>query len=349
VVPDKSTPVVVYYGFVQRSPFAAATLVGLGYTKVKNYRDGFFAWRGAKMPVVMIDAAPASFLYALPQEVIPGVWSAIGATAPGTYENSGHNNNLSFVITDDGVLVVNAGNNYLLAQSLHDEIKQRSTQPVKYVVLENSQGHAMPGSGYWKSQGAKIIAHRDTVKEMQKNGYESLATMRGRARDKAYRTEFVLPDTVYDDRLDLKIGSWKLQILHPGKSHSHGDTMVWLPERNWSLRATPRSTSACCRFSRTPIPPAGSPRGTHLKRSARPPSSPVTAARPTCRRCANGRAITWFTCAPGWAKSSSAAARSTTRTRSIKRRICTCIRRTNSRAVTPVGCSARWSLNDGVE
>jgi len=73
------------------------------------------------------------------QEVIPGVWSAIGATAPGTYENSGHNNNLSFVITDDGVLVVNAGDNYLLAQSLHEEIKKRTQQPVKYVVLETAR------------------------------------------------------------------------------------------------------------------------------------------------------------------------------------------------------------------
>ena len=54
------------------------------------------------------DRAPDSVLYDLPQEVVPGVWSAIGATAPGTYANSGHNNNLSFVVTDEGVLVVNA-------------------------------------------------------------------------------------------------------------------------------------------------------------------------------------------------------------------------------------------------
>ena len=42
-------------------------------------------------------------------EVIPNVWSAIGATAPPTYENAGHNNNLSFIITGDGVVVVNGG------------------------------------------------------------------------------------------------------------------------------------------------------------------------------------------------------------------------------------------------
>ena len=38
-------------------------------------------------------------LYRLPEPVADGVWSAIGATAPPTYENSGHNNNLSFIVT----------------------------------------------------------------------------------------------------------------------------------------------------------------------------------------------------------------------------------------------------------
>jgi glyoxylase-like metal-dependent hydrolase (beta-lactamase superfamily II)/rhodanese-related sulfurtransferase len=229
--PSKGTPIVVYCGVSQRSPLAAQALIEMGYTDVKNYRDGFFNWKRAGLPVQAPDQALDSFLYSLPREVIPGVWSAIGATAPGTYENSGHNNNLSFVITDDGVLVVNAGDNYLLAQSLHDEIRKRTTQPVKYVVLENSQGHAMLGSSYWKEQGVPVIAHRDTAAAMRKSGYESLETMRRRARDKATRTEFVMPDIVYDDHMDLKLGSWKLQILHLGPSHSHGDTMVWLPEK----------------------------------------------------------------------------------------------------------------------
>ncbi|MFP5419116.1 MAG: MBL fold metallo-hydrolase [Gammaproteobacteria bacterium] len=230
-VPDKTTPIIVYCGVSQRSPLAADTLTRLGYKNVKNYRDGYFNWKRAGLPIQHHDKAPDSFLYDLPQEIIPGVWSAIGATAPGTYENSGHNNNLSFIITEDGVLVVNAGDNYLLAQSLHEEIKKRTNQPVKYVVLENSQGHAMLGSKYWQEQGATIIAQRDTAAYMEKTGYDALAGMRARARDKAFKTEFVMPGKIYDDKLELKMGSWNLQILHLGPSHSHGDTMVWIPEK----------------------------------------------------------------------------------------------------------------------
>jgi rhodanese-related sulfurtransferase/glyoxylase-like metal-dependent hydrolase (beta-lactamase superfamily II) len=230
-VPDRATPIVVYCGVSQRSPLAAATLAELGYTAVKNYADGYQAWQKAGLPVRWLDKAPDSFLYSLPEEVIPGVWSAIGATAPGTYENSGHNNNLSFIITEDGVLVMNAGDNYLLAQSLHEEIRKRTRQPVKYVVLENSQGHAFHGSGYWKAQGAKIVAHRDALAEIERNGHETLAVMRSRQRDKAFKTEVTLPDLIVDDRLDLAMGSWKIQVLRLGPSHSHGDLMVWLPEK----------------------------------------------------------------------------------------------------------------------
>ncbi|MEZ5478958.1 MAG: hypothetical protein R3E95_16205 [Thiolinea sp.] len=127
----------------------------------------------------------SSFLYSKPVEV-PGVWSAISATAPGSYENSGHNNNLSFVITDAGVVVMNASDNYLLAQALHDEIKQRTDQPVKYVLLENGQGHAMLGTGYWQEQGAQVIVHQDAWHEMESRGPEILQTMRRRNRDKGF-------------------------------------------------------------------------------------------------------------------------------------------------------------------
>jgi rhodanese-related sulfurtransferase/glyoxylase-like metal-dependent hydrolase (beta-lactamase superfamily II) len=230
-VPDKNTPIVVYCGVSQRSPLAADTLLNLGYKNVKNYRDGFFNWKRAGLPVRQFDTMPASFLYDLPQEIIPGVWSAIGATAPGTYDNSGHNNNLSFIITGEGVVVVNAGDNYLLAQSLHDEIRKRTDKPVKYVVLENGQGHAMLGSKYWREQGAKIVAQRDTAQYIERYGYDALETMRSRARDKAFRTELVMPDVVYDDKLDLSMGGWNIQVLHLGNAHHHGDTMVWLPEK----------------------------------------------------------------------------------------------------------------------
>ena len=122
-VADKDTPIVVYCGINQRSPLAADTLLQMGYTNVKNYAPGFFEWRDAGYPVKQTDYALDSTLFRKPEKVTDGVWSAIGATSPGTFVNSGHNNNLSFVIGTTGVMVFNAGDNYRLASALHDEIR----------------------------------------------------------------------------------------------------------------------------------------------------------------------------------------------------------------------------------
>jgi glyoxylase-like metal-dependent hydrolase (beta-lactamase superfamily II)/rhodanese-related sulfurtransferase len=230
-VPDRDTPVVVYCGTNQRSPLAAATLTDMGYTKVFNYAEGFSAWRNAGLPVAHQDRAPESMLYQLPEQVADGVWSAIGATAPPTYENSGHNNNLSFIVTDDGVVVVNAGDNYLLARALHEAVKKITDQPVKYVVLENGQGHAMLGSGYWKEQGATIIAHADAAAEIEAHGADILDRMLQGRRDKGSFTRVVLPDETFQDEKVLTLGGQRIEIRRLGPAHSPGDISVWLPDK----------------------------------------------------------------------------------------------------------------------
>lgn len=231
-VNDKNTPIVVYCGTNFRSPLAAQTLMRMGYTQVKNYQDGYVDWKKANLPIKASDEAPFSMLYSKPTEVIPGVWSAIGETAPGSYRNSGHNNNLSFIVTDDGVLVVNAGDNYLLAKALHLEIKKVTDKPVKYVVLENGQGHAMLGSNYWKEQGVPIIAHVDTAEEIKKYGYDVLSRMQEREKDKALATKVIMPDETFGDKKVITLGGVTIELLHLGPSHSPGDIMVWLPEKS---------------------------------------------------------------------------------------------------------------------
>ena len=233
VAPDKSTTIVVYCGTNQRSPLAADTLMKMGYHNVKNYADGFVDWQKKELPVKVIDKAPLSMLYSKPQKVTDGVYSAIGETSPAKYSNSGHNNNLSFIITDDGVLVVNAGDNYLLAKSLHEEIKKITDQPVKYVVLENAQGHAALGTNYWQEQGVPVIAHADAIEEIKNHGEDILARMQERNKDKALGTKFAIPDKVFEgSKMLIKLGKTNIELLNLGPAHSPGDTMVWLPEKS---------------------------------------------------------------------------------------------------------------------
>jgi glyoxylase-like metal-dependent hydrolase (beta-lactamase superfamily II) len=170
-----------------------------------------------------------SELYSKPVQVVPGVWTSVGATQPPTYENAGHNNNLSFVISTDGVLVVNAGASYLLAKALHDEIKKVTDQPVRYVVLENGQGHAMLGSNYWRQQGAKIIAHVDAIAEIEKYGVDELKGMVGYNKERGLDSTIVMPDVSFSERVTIQLGDVSVELIHFGPAHSAGDISVYLP------------------------------------------------------------------------------------------------------------------------
>jgi glyoxylase-like metal-dependent hydrolase (beta-lactamase superfamily II) len=178
------------------------------------------------------DQYPASMLYSKPVEVIPNVWSAIGATAPPTYENAGHNNNLSFIVTTDGVVVINGGASYLLAEALHAEIKGITDQPVKLVFNENGQGHAMLGNSYWAKQGVEIIAHIDAATEFEEYGDQSLRNSKARVKERADKTTVMLPTKTFEDTYIVTMGGMTIEARYLGPSHSPGDIVIWLPEQS---------------------------------------------------------------------------------------------------------------------
>ena len=178
------------------------------------------------------DQYPASVLYSKPVEVIPNVFSAIGATAPPTYENAGHNNNLSFIVTGDGVIVINGGGSYQLAEALHQEIKVVTDQPVKLVFNENGQGHAMLGNSYWATQGVDIVAHIDAAAEFEERGGQSLRAAQTRLKERADQTVVALPTQTFEDTFGVEMGGMQIEARYLGPSHSAGDIVIWLPQQS---------------------------------------------------------------------------------------------------------------------
>lgn len=177
------------------------------------------------------DQFPNSFLYSKPNEFIPNIWSAIGATGPPTYENTGHNNNLSFITSNEGVVVINAGASSSLAKALHDEIKKITNIPVILVINENGQGHAMLGNSYWIDQGVPILAHEDAIKEFEDNGPQILNRMIGYNRDKANGTRLAMPTISFTDKYVINLGNLVIEALYLGPAHSPGDISVWIPSK----------------------------------------------------------------------------------------------------------------------
>jgi len=215
-----------------KSLLSAKTLQDMGYKNVLWYEGSYEKWKENNLPTSSLDKYPNSLLYNKIEEVSPGVYTSIGETAPYRYESNGHNNNLGFVVGEDSVLVFNAGSSYLLASSLHREIKKITNKPVKYVVLENSQGHAILGSNYWKEQGATIIAHKLVEGEIKQKGERIYNRMKNVLMDKFDGTKLVYPDKYFEDNMKIDLGNKEVELKYFGYAHERSDIGLWLEKES---------------------------------------------------------------------------------------------------------------------
>jgi glyoxylase-like metal-dependent hydrolase (beta-lactamase superfamily II)/rhodanese-related sulfurtransferase len=214
------------------SLLAVKQLHEMGYKGAMHYKDSYKGWSEAGLKTSSLDKYPESILYDKVKKVADGVYTSIGQTSPSTYENVGHNNNLGFVIGNDSVAVWNAGGTYLLAKALHDEIKKITDKPIKYVVIENSQGHAMAGSSYWKSIGATIVGQEIAKKEIERKiAKGSIKKLQNRFKDKAIGTEFIVPDVTFKDNYKMDLGGKIVEAKYFGYAHEHSDICLWIPDQ----------------------------------------------------------------------------------------------------------------------
>ena len=155
-------------------------------------------------------------------ELAPGLY---GYTAEGD-PNSG------VVIGDDSVLVVDAQATPSMARDVIARIRTVTDKPVKHVVLTHYHAVRVLGaSGY---DGAELIAS-DVCREMiVERGQQDMDSEIGRFprlfRGKEEIPGLTWPHVVFHRRMTLWLGKREVQIIHIGRSHTAGDTVVWLPK-----------------------------------------------------------------------------------------------------------------------
>jgi glyoxylase-like metal-dependent hydrolase (beta-lactamase superfamily II) len=156
------------------------------------------------------------------EELGPGLY---GWTAEGD-PNSG------VVIGDDGVLVVDAQATPAMARDVIARIRQVTDKPVRHVVL--SHYHAVRVLGASGYEGAEIIASDATRDLIVERGQQDMDSEIGRFprlfRGKESIPGLTWPHVVFHKRMTLWMGQREVQIIHIGRSHTAGDTVVWLPK-----------------------------------------------------------------------------------------------------------------------
>lgn len=188
------------------------------------------------MPLFLLFASLAGMAVASPAfaletvTVADGVFAIVGDIGQRSKENLGSNATFGAVVTADGVVLIDAGATVKGAAAIDAELRKVTDRPVVAVIDTGGQDHRWLGNSYWKAKGARIISSAAAVADqrarfdVQWMGLTQLVGAEGiQGTEPVYATE------TFETGLDLVIGGVSMRLIHPGRAHTPGDLIVWLP------------------------------------------------------------------------------------------------------------------------
>ena len=163
--------------------------------------------------------------------VVDNVYAIVGPITGRTPENDALNNNLGFVVTDEGVVLIDSGASRLGAKQIDAAIDAVTDKPVTHVINTGSQDHRWLGNAWFAEQGAEIVALKRTVETQKRFADQHVARLEAVLNERFAGTEpMQAADPIDADRETLEIGGTTFELIWFGDAHFPGDIVVWLPE-----------------------------------------------------------------------------------------------------------------------
>ncbi len=175
--------------------------------------------------------------------------------------------NVAFLVTDEGVLVVDSGTTPEEGRLVMAEIAKKTGQPVKYLVLTHYHGdHTFGLQAYPAS--TVVIAQQNTADNIrhlnepriqgqlekrmpemiaaQKLAVDKLRKKKGKDLKKEEERlqeletglaqlrelRFVYPAITFQTKLSVFLGGQEVEVVHLGRAHTDGDALVHFPGLN---------------------------------------------------------------------------------------------------------------------
>lgn len=164
-------------------------------------------------------------------EVSKNVYAIVGDLGNRSPANLGNNASFGFIVTADGVLLIDSGGTYRGAQHIHAMIKSVTDQPVVKVINTGGQDHRWMGNEYFKKLGAEIIANEKAVIDQKARAQDQLFALGNLVGEEPVKeTNPVYADKTFSDSYSFVFGGTRFEIHHAGQAHTPGDSFVWLPD-----------------------------------------------------------------------------------------------------------------------
>jgi cyclase len=169
-----------------------------------------------------------------PARAITGDRPEFRKLADGVYAYIGKLNdaNAMAIVTSQGVIVVDTGNNNPDARALLTDIQSVTNQPVRYVVITQNHGDHIGGTPLFSPPATVILHERVAAQWAAMQSYQ-INSWRKRFPERAEALRNVNPiDTVvtFRDHMSLHLGGRDIELLYVDDMYNPGDVAVWLPK-----------------------------------------------------------------------------------------------------------------------
>jgi len=140
--------------------------------------------------------------------------------------------NTGVIIGDDAVMIIDTQATPYMAEDVVRKIREVTDKPIKYILLSHYHAVRILGAAAYGAEN--IIASRATYEMIVERGQQDYDSELGRF-PRLFQGEDTIPgltwpNIVLDGKLTVDLGNKKVEIWSPGRGHTQGDTIAWLPE-----------------------------------------------------------------------------------------------------------------------
>jgi cyclase len=163
--------------------------------------------------------------------------------------------NNAWLVTDEGVLVVDSRQHPQRAKELMTAIRKTTDKPIKWVINTHFHGDHYFGNVIFKDLGAQFIAQKDTATMMKRYFEEELKRRSGYFKQRQYNSDevkLIMPDVTFDRSLELTLGGKKISLIYLGAGQNPGDAIVYFPEEKVLFAGGPVAKDSWTNPSFTP-------------------------------------------------------------------------------------------------
>lgn len=171
-------------------------------------------------------------------EISPGTHFIYGNIAEVDENNRGFNGNAGFVITTDGVVVIDSLGSPKLGQRMINTIQSITDKPIKYLILtHNHPDHAYGAIAFKNLGSVTIIGHEGITEYINSErlgpsvSYRETFIKQDMQGFKPVTPDIVVGGEVYS-RHSITLGGKTFDIYNTGPHHSFGDLVVHQQDDN---------------------------------------------------------------------------------------------------------------------